>query len=140
VDDLIVKTITRMIMPFIQLYGVFIILHGHISPGGGFAGGAIVGASLILYTLAFGLKKGHKKIPHHVSSKIETGGILWFISLGIVGIIAGGNFLGNQSAGFYMGDLGKIISAGLIPLATIGIGLKVGSTIITLFHTMIEEE
>jgi len=140
VDDLIVKTITRMIMPFIQLYGVFVILHGHISPGGGFAGGAIVGSSLILYTLAFGLKKGHHKIPHSISSKIETGGILWFISLGIVGIIAGGNFLDNQSAGFYMGDLGRVISAGLIPLATIGIGLKVGSTIITLFHTMIEEE
>jgi len=140
VDDLIVKTITRMIVPFIQLYGVFVILHGHISPGGGFSGGAIVGASLILYTLAFGLKKGHQKIPHSIASKIETGGILWFISLGMVGILAGGNFLENQSAGFYMGDLGAVISSGLIALATIGIGLKVGSTIITLFHAMIEEE
>lgn len=139
-DDLIVKTITKIIMPFIQLYGVFIILHGHISPGGGFAGGAIIGSSLVLYTLAFGLKKGNEKMPHNISSKIETGGILWFIALGLVGIIFGGNFLENQSAGFYMGNVGKIISGGLIPLATIGIGLKVGSTIITLFHTMIEEE
>jgi len=140
VDDLIVKTITRMIMPFIQLYGVFVILHGHLSPGGGFAGGAIIGASLVLYTLAYGLKKGHKKMPHHISSKIETGGILWFIALGLVGVIGGGNFLANKSAGFNMGQLGSIFSAGLIPLATIGIGLKVGSTIVTLFHTMIEEE
>jgi len=129
-----------MIMPFIQLYGVFVILHGHLSPGGGFAGGAIIGASLVLYTLAYGLKKGHKKMPHHISSKIETGGILWFIALGLVGVIGGGNFLANKSAGFNMGQLGSIFSAGLIPLATIGIGLKVGSTIVTLFHTMIEEE
>ncbi|PKM70436.1 MAG: sodium:proton antiporter, partial [Firmicutes bacterium HGW-Firmicutes-18] len=55
-DDLIVKNITKIVTPFIQLYGIFIILHGHISPGGGFAGGAIIGASLILYTLAFGLE------------------------------------------------------------------------------------
>jgi len=129
-----------MIMPFIQLYGVFVILHGHLSPGGGFAGGAIIGASLVLYTLAYGLKKGHHKMPHHISSRIETGGILWFIALGLVGVIGGGNFLANKSAGFNMGQLGSIFSAGLIPLATIGIGLKVGSTIVTLFHTMIEEE
>ncbi|ABR50235.1 Na+/H+ antiporter MnhB subunit-related protein [Alkaliphilus metalliredigens QYMF] len=139
-DDLIVKTITRIVMPFIQLYGVFIVLHGHISPGGGFAGGAIIGASLVLYTLAFGLKKGHQKMPHRISSRIESGGILWLISLGLIGVIMGGNFLENQSAGFHMGQLGTVISAGLIPLATVGIGMKVGSTMITLFHTMIEEE
>lgn len=139
-EDLIVKTVTRLIVPFIQLYGVFIILHGHISPGGGFAGGAIIASSLVLYTLTYGLNNGHKKMPHNISSKIESGGLLCFIMLGLVGIISGGNFLANKSAGFNMGEFGRIFSAGLIPLATIAIGLKVASTIVTLFHTMIEEE
>ncbi|PKM70563.1 MAG: sodium:proton antiporter, partial [Firmicutes bacterium HGW-Firmicutes-18] len=40
-NDVIVKTITRIIIPFAQVYGIFIILHGHISPGGGFSGGAL---------------------------------------------------------------------------------------------------
>jgi multicomponent Na+:H+ antiporter subunit B len=139
-DDLIVKTITKIITPFIQLYGIFVILHGHLSPGGGFAGGAIIGASLILFTLAFGLEESYKLLPHSVTSKIESGGILWFIGLGLIGMFMNGAFLANKTAGFPMGQIGSVLSGGLITLATIGIGLKVASTMITLFHTIIEED
>lgn len=139
-DDLFVRVITKMILPFIQLYGVYVIIHGHLSPGGGFSGGAIFAASIVLYTLAFGLKPGQKRMPHSVSSKIETGGIIFFILVGFAGIATGYNFLTNQEAGFPMGELGSVFSAGLIPIVTIAIGLKVMSTIITLFHTMLEEE
>ncbi|SDY47303.1 MnhB domain-containing protein [Tindallia californiensis] len=139
-DDLIVRNISRMIIPFIQLYGIFVIFHGHLSPGGGFPGGAILGASIILYTLAFGAEKGHKKLPHSTSKWLESGAIIWFILLGLFGIFTGHVFLTNKAAGFYMGEVGDIISGGFIPLVTLAIGIKVGSTMITLFHTMIEEE
>ncbi len=139
-NDLIVKTVTKLIMPFIQLYGIYVILHGHLSPGGAFAGGAIMGASYILYTLAFGIHEGHKKAPHEITSKIESGGILFFIGLGLVGIVSGGFFLENLSAGFPPGVVGTLLSGGLIPLATFAIGMKVASTIVTLFHRTIEEE
>lgn len=139
-DDLFVKTITRMILPFIQVYGIFVVLHGHLSPGGGFSGGAIIGAGIVLYTLAFGLQAGKKKMPHEVSLKIETSGVLIYAGMGLVGIFAGYHFLANKVAGFPMGTLGRTLSAGLIPIVTVAIGLKVMSTIITLFHTMIEEE
>ena len=139
-DDLIVKYISRMIIPFIQLYGIFVIFHGHLSPVGGFPGGAILGASIILYTLAFVAHKGHLKMPHPLSKRLESGAILWYIILGMVGIWTGHLFLTNQAAGFFMGTPGEIFSGGFIPLITVAIGLKVGSTIITLFHTMIEEE
>lgn len=139
-EDLIVRTVTRIIIPFIQLYGIFIIMHGHISPGGGFSGGAILGASLILFTLAYGHKEAAKKMPHRISTVIESGTILWFIALGLIGIAKGQNFLANKSAGFYMGDFSVLFNAGLIPLATLGIGLKVASTMVTLFHTIIEED
>ena len=139
-DDLFVKVITKMILPFIQIYGIYVIIHGHLSPGGGFSGGAIYAASIVLYTLSYGLKKGQKRMPHRISSKIETGGILFFIGIGLLGILSGFQFLTNKAAGFPMGELGKVLSAGLIPLVTIAIGLKVMSTIVTLFHTMLEEE
>jgi len=139
-DDLIVKTIVRMIIPFIQVYGLFIVLHGHLSVGGGFSGGAVLGASLILYTLAFGIKKSNQKVSHTFTQRIESGGILTFILIGSIGILLGGNFLSNQSVGFFMGNPGQIISAGMIPLITIAIGLKVASTMITLFLQVIEEE
>jgi len=139
-DDLIVKTITRLIIPFIQLYGIFIILHGHLSPGGGFSGGAILGASIVLYSLSFGLEKASKKLSHETSSIIETAGILWYIVLGLVGIFMRGFFLTNRGAGFPMGEAGGVISSGMIALITLGIGAKVASTMITLFHTIIKED
>ncbi len=139
-DDLIVKSVSRLIIPFIQVYGLFVVLHGHLSPGGGFPGGAIMGASIILYTLAFGIDRGHLKMPHSISKWLESGAVLLYIALGMVGIFAGYVFLTNKEAGFYMGQTGDIISGGFIPMVTLAIGIKVGSTMITLFHTMIEEE
>ncbi|WP_034327798.1 MnhB domain-containing protein [Alkaliphilus transvaalensis] len=139
-DDLIVKTITRLIVPFIQLYGIFIILHGHISPGGGFSGGAILGSSIILFTLSYGLERASKKVPHKISAILESAGILWYIFIGLIGIALGGTFLANQDSGFFMGEAGRILSAGMIPLLTVAIGIKVASTMVTLFHTIIEED
>ncbi len=139
-DDLIVKTITRLIVPFIQIYGIFIILHGHISPGGGFSGGAVLGASMILYTLSFGLEKAEKKLSPKTASILESSGILWYILIGLLGIALGGSFLSNKEVGFFMGLPGELLSSGMIPLLAIGIGIKVASTMITLFHTIIEED
>ncbi|MBN4050709.1 MAG: sodium:proton antiporter [Alkaliphilus sp.] len=139
-DDLIVRTVTKWIVPFIQVYGIFIILHGHISPGGGFSGGAVLGSSIILITLSLGYKKASGIISHSTSALLESGSIIWYVLIGIVGIISGNNFLTNRGAGFYMGEVGDVISSGMIPLITVAIGIKVASTVITLFHTIIEED
>lgn len=139
-DDLIVRTITRIIVPFIQVYGIFIVMHGHVSPGGGFSGGSVIGASLILFTLAYSYEDAAKKMPHSVGKVIESSAVLWYATMGLVGIIMGGNLFENKSAGFYMGDLSYLFNAGMIPLITLGVGMKVASTMITLFHTIIEEE
>ncbi len=138
-DDLIVKTVTRIVVPFLQLYGIYIVLHGHLSPGGGFSGGAILGASMILCTLAFGLEETGKKMGHRLSSLLESGAILLFILVGCVGILAGYEFLTNQRAGFHMGEFGSLLSAGMIPIISVAIGAKVASTMITLFHAIIKE-
>ncbi len=139
-NDIIVKTVARILIPFIQLYGIFIMLHGHVSPGGGFAGGAMIGTSFVLYTLVFGIDKSKKKFSERVSEYAESGGILLYIALGLIGIIMAGSFLTNIDAGFPKGTPGSMFSGGMIPLLMIGIGIKVASTFITLFHTLIEEE
>ncbi len=139
-NDIIVRSITRIVIPFVMLYGIYIVLHGHISPGGGFSGGALVGSSLILYTLVFGVDKARKKFSHRVSEIAESGGILLYLFVGALGIILSGSFLSNQSAGFPMGELGSLLSGGVIPILMIVIGIKVASTMISLFHILIEEE
>jgi len=139
-NDVIVKTITKLIIPFIEIYGIFIILHGHVSPGGGFSGGALIGASLILYTIVFGVKMGEKKFSHRASEFAESGGIFLYVLVGLVGLIFAGSFLSNISAGFPLGEVGTLLSGGMIPILMVGIGIKVASTIITLFHILIQED
>jgi multicomponent Na+:H+ antiporter subunit B len=138
-NDIIIKNITRIVIPFAQVYGIFIILNGHISPGGGFAGGAIIGTTLILYTLVFGREKGRKKFSHKASEIAESGGILMFVIVGLIGLVLAGRFLTNITAGFPEGVIGNIISGGMIPILMIGIGIKVASTMISLFNLLIDE-
>ncbi|MBS4022952.1 MAG: MnhB domain-containing protein [Dethiobacter sp.] len=139
-EDIIVRYISRMLVPFVQLYGLYVILHGHLSPGGGFSGGAVVASSMILYALAFNLAEGTKKLSHDASSVLESGGALIFAGMGLFAILLGTNFLGNRVAGFPLGTPGNLFSSGAIMVITAGVGIKVASTMITLFYTLIEGE
>lgn len=139
-SDLIVKVIARFMMPFIQIYGAYIILYGHLSPGGGFAGGTVIASSLILYILAYGLTAENRRLPDSYTRIIESGGVLFFCVIGLFGIILGKNFLANKAAGFPLGDLGRLFSGGTIVLIALAIGIKVTSSMITLFSHLTEDK
>jgi multicomponent Na+:H+ antiporter subunit B len=138
--DLILREVTAILLPFIQMYGVYVIMHGHLSPGGGFAGGMILGMSMVLYMLVFGLDSCLRKVPHRLSSVMESAGTLWYGAVGLVGIIRGTSFLMNKGAGIPLGTPGELFSSGLIVIITIGVGIKVASTMLSLFYTLIEED
>jgi len=127
-------------VPFIQVYGIYVIINGHLSPGGGFSSGAIFGASLVLVALSFNLEAGVKQISHQTSSILESGGALGYVLVGLAAIIMGGNYLSNQGAGFPIGQAGELFSAGAILIITLFLGIKVASTIVTLFYNIIEGE
>jgi len=135
-EDIVVRSVARLLVPFIQLYGLYVIFHGHLSPGGGFSGGAIVASSMILYGLSFNLESGTRKLSHDFSSLLESGGALWFLLIGLIGILAGSNFLANRVAGVPLGTPGQLFSSGIIFLLALGIGAKVASTMITLFYSL----
>ncbi len=139
-EDQIVRITSRLVAPFIQVYGIYVILHGHLSPGGGFSGGAIFGASLVLVALSFNLEVGAKQISHATASVLESGGALGFVITGLVGVALGANFLSNQAAGFPLGEAGEFFSAGAIFIITAFLGVKVASTIVSLFYNIIEGE
>ena len=120
---LIVKTITRLTVGLILLFGIYIISHGHISPGGGFAGGVIVALSFIHIMLAFGKEAAFKRISESVASFFESLGAVLFITIAILGIGGGYFFLNFLDKG----EPFRLFSAGLIPLSNIAISFKVGS-------------
>lgn len=120
---IIVKAITRLTVGLILLFGIYIVAHGHISPGGGFAGGVIIALSFIHIMLAFGKEEAFKKVNQNVASFFESLGAMLFITLAILGI-GGGYFFLNF---MLKGKPFKLFSSGLIPLSNIAIAFKVGS-------------
>lgn len=126
----IVKTITRFIAGFIFLYGCYIILHGHLTPGGGFAGGVILAASFILLVLAFGAAEIREKNSYFFASIFESIGGLMFLFIALLGLFAGVFFFTNILS---KGTPLKILSAGIIPLANIAISIKVGAGLLSIF-------
>lgn len=131
--SLIVKTITRLTVGLIFLYGIYIVTHGHISPGGGFAGGVIIALSFILILLAYGREVAFQKLSRSVDSLLESLGALMFIGIALLGF-TGGYFFLNFIA---KGQPFKLFSAGIIPLCNIAICLKVGAGVFAIFVALV---
>lgn len=116
---LIVKTATRLMLGFILLYGIYIALHGHISPGGGFTGGFIIALSYILFMLAFGKEKILKTIPDSIASFLESLGAVLLLIIAVLGFF-GSYFFANLLP---EGNSLKLISAGAFSVSNIALTL-----------------
>lgn len=92
-SNVIRRTIARLFIPFIQLYGLYVIVHGDSGPGGGFQGGVILGASIILYALAFGLVEARKRITKKARDILSSTGVLLYAGVGLLCVFAGGKYL-----------------------------------------------
>jgi len=129
----IVKTITRWVKVFIFLYGVYIVLTGHLTPGGGFAGGVIIACSYILLTLAYGKEFALKRLGPRTTAGLDSGGALLFLLAALLGLGYGGIFFANFLQKRFPGREFQLASAGIIPIANIAIGLKVGASLFLIF-------
>ncbi|MCD6182737.1 MAG: sodium:proton antiporter [Thermovirga sp.] len=125
------------LVPFLLLYGSAIILMGHMTPGGGFQGGAVFATVTILLCIVFGSSFEMSRIKPKTKETIESLGGLFFVFLGGVGLLAGAGFLANTAAGFPRGQVGNFLSAGAIPLLNIAVGMKVGAGLSTIFYSMV---
>lgn len=130
--SLIVQVIARLMAGVLFLYGGYVILHGHLTPGGGFAGGVLVAAALILGSLAFGSVEQSEKSGYIFSSVSESVGGLLFIGLALTGYFVGEHFFSNLTV-FFRGRPLHLFSAGIIPLANVAIGVKVGAGLFAIF-------
>ncbi len=130
---LIVKTITRLTVGLILLFGIYIILHGHVSPGGGFAGGVIVALSFVHLMLAFGKDVAISKVSKNLASSLESIAALMFLSIALLGFLGGSFFLNILPKGTPF----NLFSAGIIPLCNIAIGIKVGVGLFAIFLTLV---
>jgi len=132
----IVKNVSHWVCGFIFLFGVYIVLFGHLSPGGGFAGGVIIVCTFILFTLAFGRKEIAGLFPRKLAHNFYSLGALSYLVVGLLGLIVVADnpaFLKNFLP---HGTPFRLFSAGLIPITNIIIGFTVTSAIFLVFISL----
>jgi multicomponent Na+:H+ antiporter subunit B len=117
----IIDTAFHILFPTILLFGVYIFVNGHLSPGGGFQGGAVIASGMMFYLLA----KPDAQINKQLFARIESLSGFFYVLLGVSGIFLAGGFLDNRVLA--LGQFGQLFSAGLIPLIYVFVGLKVGA-------------
>ncbi len=128
--SMILKTSVNILYPLIILFGVYIFVHGHLTPGGGFQGGAVIASSAMLMYLA----SRQYKSPHKRLSIVETLAGLAFVIIGLLGLYYAKSFLANKV--IPLGEWNRLFSAGLIPFIYVAVGLKVGSELSSMIADM----
>jgi len=130
----IVKTISGIAFPFITIYGLYVIAHGHLTPGGGFQGGAIVASGCAMVLVSYGSIWIMDRVKEKNLSILESLGAVCFILLALLGLGFGtvffNNFLVGTNSLFGVvpaagSGLADINTGGIIPLMNFAVGLKV---------------
>ncbi|MGD2122116.1 MAG: Na(+)/H(+) antiporter subunit B [Gemmatimonadota bacterium] len=92
-DQIILRVATKIIVPTIILYGLYVQFHGDFGPGGGFQAGVIIAVAFILYGLVFGLRRTHNVLPTWVARTCASAGVLLYGGVGLASMLLGGSFL-----------------------------------------------
>ena len=132
--DSILTCCSDLVLPIIITLGLYIIIHGHLSPGGGFQGGVLVAGAFAILYMSYGIKNLSKKIKVNVLKIGEDIGALGFIILAFLGLVFGGTFFKNI---FNLGEPGELFSSGSIFLMNFAVGFKVFAGVSFLILIMV---
>ena len=129
-NDVILQRIATVLVPFVMLFGVYIMFNGHLSAGGGFAGGAVLGAGMILYLLAFGFARTSRFLNEKVINAIVCTSLTFYCLAKSYSFYTGANGL-HSIIGH--GTPGDLISSGLILPLNIAVGFVVACTMYSFY-------
>lgn len=131
--NLIIQTAIRLLVPFVQLFGLYVIVHGHYSPGGGFQGGVILGASFILLAIGFDLRTSLRLFPEGLNAALAGTGTTIYVGTATLCAVAGGLFLDYSALSHWIGiDPIAWRSLGIFIVES-GVGFTVTSVMLSLF-------
>jgi len=127
-DNIIIKTVCRILTPFLQIFALYVIAHGHYSPGGGFQGGCILGASFILLVIAYDINAVKKRMTEKLNTALCSLGVIIYAGIGLICLILGANYLDY-------GILHRILPVDPVKaraMGTLGIEIGVGLTVMSV--------
>lgn len=137
--DLIIKTVCRILIPFIQIYAFYVVAHGDFSPGGGFQGGVIFGASLILIAIAYNLKTLVQRIKEKIFGICAAVGVLIYAGIAAICMPMGGRFLNyGKLAPLVPGDPDHVRALGMLGIE-IGVGIAVMAVMCIIYINIVSE-
>lgn len=139
-DDLILRTVSRALVPFVLVFSAYVTTGGHLSPGGGFSGGTIAAAGMILAVLACGYQRTAIARNRDTLRQVEALSALAYIVFGLAALATRHPFLSNIQSLWQPGRPGALFSSGLIWALGLAIGAKVASTFIGLYVRLNENE
>ena len=129
-NDVILQTVARILVPPIIIFGIYVILCGHLGPGGGFSGGAVIGAGLILYLNAFGFAKTERFFTAKTYKWMSFGALACYALAKSYSFYTGANEIHSVIP---LGTPGAILSSGLILILNICVGIVVAGTMYTFY-------
>ncbi len=129
---LILRVVSKLLIPFLLLFALYVQFHGDFGPGGGFQAGVIVAAAFVLYALIFGLRAAQKIITPALLEVAVPLGVLIFAGVGVVTWYLGGNFLDYNMLDSHEPSHGQHLG---VLLVEVGVLVTVSSTMLLIFYT-----
>lgn len=136
-EQVVVRKTAKLLIPFVVVFGVYMITHGEIGPGGGFQGGVVIAAAYFLYALVHGLAEVQRVVPRRVTDALAALGVLLYAGVGVAALLRGGRFLEYAALGA-PGDAVASRALGMT-LVELGVGVTVAATMITIFNEVVDD-
>jgi len=139
-EDVIAQTIVRIMVPFVQLFALYVLAHGHYSPGGGFQGGVILAASLALIFLVYGYEDALERLSLKMAGRFCSIGVLIYAGIGFICLLLGGNFLDySRLAPLFQVTAPRARSLGILGIET-GVALAVMAAMYSIIMDIVNSE
>ena len=135
-ENIVVELACRVTIPFILLFGVYVVTHGHYSPGGGFQGGAILAASVILLRISMGRERTSKKFPPKLAPVLGAIGLLIYAGTGLITLFFGGMYLDYAYLPIPGVSEASLRYLGIL-IVEVGVALAVFGVLLSIFDYLI---
>lgn len=130
------QTVASFLFPFTVLLGLYIVFHGHLTPGGGFQGGVLLASAFLFIYLGSEHRVFHQFIPEQTVEGLEGAGAGTYVIVGLLGLLAGGVYLQNVLP---LGQANQLLSAGILPVLNLAVGLEVGCGFLLLLEAFLHQ-
>lgn len=134
--DLIIRSTTRLLIPFVQIYALYVLAHGHHSPGGGFQAGVVLGASIILLAISQDLRSAISKIKEKTLGILSSLGVLIYAGTGFLCLLLGESFLDYGALASLLGTDRVMARSHGILIVEVGVAMAVMSVLIWIYYNL----